>query len=150
MRIWGQILIVSFVTMIAAPVASAGSGELLRAMNETRAAHGVGPLKANATLAKAARAHSRDMVRTDQFGHYGFVRRMQQHRVRGPYVGENLAWGVGASATAAQIVASWLQSPTHRVNLLNPRFQLVGLGLASGEFNGYAGATLVTANFSGR
>jgi uncharacterized protein YkwD len=90
------------------------------------------------------------MVRKDVFGHYGFVDRMRRFGVRGPYVGENLAWGVGTSAEARAIVGGWLASPSHRGNLLNPRFRFVGLGFASGEFNGHAGATLVAANFAGR
>ena len=138
--------------MALAPAAAAAttSTQLLRAMNETRAAHGVGPLSADPKLRRAARAHSVDMVRTEVFGHYGFVQRMQRFGVRGPYVGENLAWGVGASAEARGIVNGWLASPSHRANLLNARFQRVGLGFASGSFNGHAGATLVTANFAGR
>ena len=138
--------------MALAPVASAttSSTELLRSMNEARAEQGVGPVRPSATLTRAARAHSADMLRTEVFGHYGFVERMQRFGVRGPYVGENLAWGVGDSAEADAIVAGWLASPAHRGNLLNPRFRFVGLGFATGSFNGRAGATLVTANFAGR
>ena len=138
--------------MALAPAAAAAttSTQLLRAMNETRAEHGIGPLRADRTLRRAAQAHSADMVRTEVFGHYGFVQRMQRFGVRGPHVGENLAWGVGASTEAQAILQSWLGSPSHRANLLNPRFQRVGLGFATGSFNGHTGAMLVTANFAGR
>lgn len=138
--------------MVLAPASPAAttSTQLLRAMNETRAEHGVGPLRADRTLVRAARAHSVDMIRKSVFGHYGFVERMQRFGIRGPYIGENLAWGVGGSAEARAIVSSWLGSPSHRANLLNARFKLVGLGFASGSFNGHSGATLVTANFAGR
>ena len=42
-------------------------------------------------------------------------------------VGENLAWGVGPSATARDVVARWLESPTHRAVLLDERFGYVGV-----------------------
>ena len=139
--------------MCLAPAAAAASKpdrDLLLAMNEARAANGVAPLRPDARLRRAARAVSAELIRRDVVTHDGFVRRMQHAGVRGPYVGENLAWGVGASASASAIVQGWLASPAHRGNLLNPRFRRVGLGLVTGEFAGRTGATVVTANFAGR
>jgi len=73
---------------------------------------------------------------------------MQRAGVTG-FVGENLAWGVGETASPAVIVQRWLASPAHRVNLLHPRFRRVGLAVPVGPFRGETGATVVTANFSG-
>ena len=153
MQFWKKILFVSIVTCVLAPAASAGSTTapaLLQAMNDARAEHGVAPLRVDVRLRRAAAAHSGAMIRRGQFGHGGLARRMQQHGVKGPRIGENLAWGVGASVSARAIVSTWLASPVHRRNLLSPRFRHVGLGLASGTFAGRAGATVVTANFAGR
>jgi uncharacterized protein YkwD len=44
----------------------------------------------------------------------------------------------------------WLASPPHRANLLRPGFRTVGVGVARGTFQGYAGALLVTTDFAGR
>jgi uncharacterized protein YkwD len=123
---------------------------LLVTMNQARAQHGVGPLRIDLRLERAARAKSRSMLRSGTFAHGDFQRRLTNYRVRGPYYGENLAWGIGASATAAGIVQMWLASPSHRANLLRPSFQRVGLGLVVGTFGGYGGAAVVTANFAGR
>lgn len=150
MQFWKKILLVTVVTLLAAPAAQAGNSDLLRAMNATRADHGLAPLRADSTLARAARAHSVDMIQRGLFGHYGFLDRMQRFGVRGPYVGENVAWGVGDLATPAGIVRGWLASPSHRANLLSPRFRLVGLGTAIGDFRGHVAATVLTANFAGR
>lgn len=119
-------------------------------MNHARAAHGLRPLRYDAKLEQAARSHSAEMVRTGAFSHGNFGRRMSSFRVRGPYMGENLAWGVGSFATAGQIVAEWLASPAHRANLLRGGFRRAGVGAAFGNFQGYAGATVVTADFGGR
>ena len=124
--------------------------DLLRTMNQARAQHGVGPLRIDLRLESAARAKSRAMLRTGRFAHGDVRRRLASFGVRGPYFGENLAWGVGGSATSAGIVQMWLASPSHRANLLRPSFQRVGLGRLVGTFGGYGGATVVTANFAGR
>jgi uncharacterized protein YkwD len=124
--------------------------ELLSAMNQARVQRGVAPLRIDLRLVAAARAKSRSMLRTGTFAHGNFQRRLSSFRARGPYFGENLAWGVGAHGSAAGIVQMWLASPSHRANLLRRNFQRVGLGIVVGTFRGYAGTSVVTANFAGR
>jgi uncharacterized protein YkwD len=141
------------VLVLAAPAQASptpAEARLLVTMNHVRAQHGVRPLHIDLRLERAARAKSRSMLRTGTFAHGDFQRRLSSYRVRGPYYGENLAWGVGANATASGIVQMWLASPSHRANLLRPSFQRVGLGLVVGTFSGYGGAAVVTANFAGR
>jgi uncharacterized protein YkwD len=152
MQISKRILLVAVAALLLAAPASAAvtSRDLLSVMNETRAANGLAPLKANRPLARAATSYSREMLDGGFFDHRNFVERMLRSGVRGPYVGENLAWGAGESATAHVIVSRWLASPAHRKNLLQPRFRSVGLGFAVGSFDGVDGATLVTADFAGR
>jgi uncharacterized protein YkwD len=141
------------VLVLAAPAQASptpAEARLLVTMNHVRVQHGVRPLHIDLRLERAARAKSRSMLRTGTFAHGDFQRRLSSYRVRGPYYGENLAWGVGANATASGIVQMWLASPSHRANLLRPSFQRVGLGLVVGTFSGYGGAAVVTANFAGR
>jgi uncharacterized protein YkwD len=47
-------------------------------------------------------------------------------------VGEVLAWGVGARATAAGTIRAWMRSPGHRRVLLSRRYREVGVGLQAG------------------
>ncbi len=119
-------------------------------MNQARAQHGVAPLRIDYRLEAAARAKSRSMLRTGTFFHGNFARRLTSYRARGPYFGENLAWGVGSRGSAASVVQMWLASPSHRANLLRRSFQRVGLGIYVGTFRGYGGTSVVTANFAGR
>ena len=119
-------------------------------MNEARAEYGLAPLKTDPSLRKAAHAYSQEMLVGGFFDHRNFVERMLRIHVPGPYVGENLAWGAGTTATPEGVVAGWLASPLHRKNLLQPRFRYVGLGVAVGSFSGVDGATIVAAEFAGR
>ena len=110
-------------------------------LNRKRAAHGRKKLRHNPRLGNAAAAHARDMVRRDYFAHtapggVSFVDRiMRQDYVspgQGWALGENLAWGSYRLATPRSIVSSWMRSPGHRANILNPRFREIGIGVVLG------------------
>jgi uncharacterized protein YkwD len=122
---------------------------LLAAVNGVRASHGLRPLAVDPALVRAARAYSATMLRTGRFEHGALGARLARHGVRGPAYGENLAWAVGVSAAARRIVSSWMASPGHRANLLRPGWRRIGLGALKGTFQGYRGATVVTADFAG-
>jgi uncharacterized protein YkwD len=122
---------------------------LLAQINYVRAAHGLHRLAYDPTLARAAEAHSVDMARRDYFAHGRFALRMLRFKVRGPFVGENLAWGTGGFGTASGIVRAWLASPEHRANLLRPGYRRIGLGELRATFLGARGAKIVTADFAG-
>ena len=122
---------------------------LLKEMNRVRAQHGLGRLRADTRLERAARAHSREMIAGNVFQHGAFGARMARFAVQGTLAGENLAWGIGYRSSARAIVAAWLRSPEHRANLLRPSFTRVGVGTLVGAFLGYQGATVVTTDFAG-
>ena len=149
-------VLAALVALVAAAPASAGPAytsaerSLLSEMNRVRTAHHLAPLRFDATLQRAARAHSLDMLRSGIFEHGNFASRIHRFRVQAPMLGENLAWGVGARAEAGAIVASWLASPPHRANLLRPGFRRVGVGALTGAFAGYESALVVTADFAGK
>ncbi len=125
--------------------AQAGNATVKRAtlclLNRQRKAHGRRALKPNKRLARAARKHARDMVERNYFSHttpggVSFVDRiMRQDYVdpgQGWTLGENLAWGSYQLATPKSIVRSWMNSPGHRANILNPRFREIGIGVVRG------------------
>jgi uncharacterized protein YkwD len=119
-------------------------------MNAARAAHGLAPLHADPRLERAARNHSRRMLRTGTFYHGKFIERIRAVGVRAPRIGENLAWASGGVSLARSIVRMWLASPPHRANLLHPGYRLVGIGSPIGPFAGYPSVHMVTADFAGR
>ena len=51
---------------------------------------------------------------------------------RGWSLGENIAWGSGRLATAAQIQRAWMKSPGHRANILQRSFRQIGIGIETG------------------
>ncbi len=119
-------------------------------LNRTRAAHGLGALRADAQLIRAAQGHSDDMVANRYFQHEsrdgsGFGQRIRAAgwtRDRRSYtLGENIAYGAGPDATPRAIVWAWMHSAGHRANILDPHFRLIGIGIAVGTPDGDGGAT---------
>jgi uncharacterized protein YkwD len=144
----------ALVSLLTSSSATAGTqaereAALLDAVNRTRAAHGLQPLRLDARLQLAARRHSGTMLRHNTFAHGSVRARLASYGAQGPRFGENLAWGVGSRAAATSIVRLWLSTPSHRANLLRPGFRRVGIGAMTGTFAGYRGATVVTADFAG-
>ena len=148
--------------MLPAPpplVAEASPAALLSAVNFERLLAGAQPLRADALLARAARAHSRDMVAKHYFGHTSpsgsslrtRVERTGWTRWRPTWaLAENLAWGTGARATASGVVDAWMHSPPHRVNLLRKDLRLAGFGVVAGTPNAGADGVTVTLDLGSR
>jgi uncharacterized protein YkwD len=89
-------------------------------------------------LNEAAAGHARDMARRKFFEHRGSDGSQPKDRVlRAGYLsrltGENIAYG---PESAEEVVAGWLDSPGHCENIMDPRFQEIGVGLATGRKRG--------------
>jgi uncharacterized protein YkwD len=118
-------------------------------LNAARTSAGLPPFQLDRTLVQAAHSHSLEMLQGDSFSHGDFGDRMAAFHVRGTMMGENLAWGNGPYGAVGAIVKEWLASPEHRANLLRAGYKRIGIGVARGTFQGYNGATIVTADFAG-
>ncbi len=96
------------------------------------------PLNASRQLNDAAAGHARDMARKNFFDHRGADGSQPKDRVlRAGYqprlTGENIALG---PESAQEVVAGWLASPGHCENIMDARFEHIGVGLASGRGRG--------------
>jgi uncharacterized protein YkwD len=126
---------------------SARETALVTAINAVRTLHVLPRLRLDSRLLRAARAHSRDMLSDQYFGHGNFAARMSAFHIRGTLFAENLVWGSGIMS-ANDSVAQWLASPPHRANLLDPKLRRVGVATPIGPFDGFQTATLITADFT--
>jgi len=109
-------------------------------VNAERAAQGQKPLAANPVLGQTARAYASEMVATEHFAHADASGGHVPDRVLAvggsldPWLelGENLGWGSNDAATPRLVVEGWMQSPTHRDNILYAPFNRLGVGIADG------------------
>jgi uncharacterized protein YkwD len=122
---------------------------IVERINDIRGAHDLAPFRADLKLTRAARSHSQMMLEQDVFTHGAFAERLRSFGVRFPLMAENIAWGSGRLGAPRAIVTAWMNSPPHRANLLHPQFRMIGIGTPVGNFAGYRGAAVVTADFGG-
>lgn len=120
-------------------VAAAGQATLCL-LNRERTTRGLPALRENGLLTAASLAHSQDMVQRRYFEHTSPDGRDVQQRLRdlgyargvSASSGENIAYGFGAKSTPAAIVRIWMNSPSHRADILRPAFTEIGIGIAAG------------------
>lgn len=126
------------------------SSSLLSQTNAQRANNGKAGLKINQQLTTAAQAKANDMIARNYWSHntpdgqqpWVFVNNAGYKYSK---AGENLAYGF---ATSADTVIGWMNSPTHKANLLDSAFSEVGFGIANGSnYNQSGPETVVVAMY---
>ncbi len=123
---------------------------LLAVTNNRRNANGASTLTINSKLNQAAQAKANDMVKRDYWSHntpdgeepwifFDAAGYLYQK------AGENLAYGFSSSDAT---VTGWMNSPSHRDNLLDVSFTEVGFGFANSQnFNDSGNQTVVVAMY---
>lgn len=110
-------------------------------LNKERSKRDLGKLSASPALEGAATSFSRSMVIRDFFAHVSpsgstVVDRIKRtsylDKASSWALGENIAWGSGSLSTPAKTVNAWMHSTAHKRNILTPRFDHVGVGIALG------------------
>ena len=121
------------VTVNAVPQTFNAERALLEDANRERVAQGLAPLHWNTNLAAAAHAHALLMAQRNALSHQFSGEAPLQDRVRSAgarftEVAENVAEG----PSAEMIHVSWMHSPPHRANLLDPELTDIGIAVAVG------------------
>ncbi len=110
--------------------------ELLVLVNNARQEKGLAPLTLDARLSDAARRKAADMLAKNYWAHFapdgstspwGFIKAAGYSYL---FAGENLAKGFSDSSS---IVGAWMNSPTHRENILSNKFRDVGFAVVPGS-----------------
>lgn len=125
--------------------------EIVRLTNVERQRQGLGALQLDSQLTQAALRKAGDMFARDYWAHVSPSGTQPWYFVSDAgyayrYAGENLARDF---SQAADIVQAWMDSPTHRDNLLSPRYQDVGIAVVDGTLGGTE-TTLVVQMFGTR
>ena len=96
--------------------------EVVRLVNEERAKYGLEPLQIDENLMQSSRTKSNDMATKNYSDHIdpnGYIMYKDLN------VGENIAFGFSNGNGA---INWWLNSKTHRENILNPDYKYIGVG----------------------
>ncbi len=111
---------------------------IIELTNEVRTRRGLAPLKLDETLAKAAHEKGLDMLENDYWAHISsngttpwsfFLKANYDYR----YAGENLARDFDSPEG---VVEAWMESPSHRDNLLSSKYEDIGIAVVQGDLSG--------------
>jgi len=118
---------------------SISDSELLTLVNRERIDRGLPTLTMNAELSDAARRKAADMLAKNYWAHFapdgstspwGFIKESGYSYV---FAGENLAKGF---TDANSTVVAWMNSASHRDNILSDKYRDVGFAIVPGTING--------------
>ena len=121
------------------------SRDVVKITNEARATNKLPLLKADSRLDLAAEQKLKDMAQNEYFAHvspsginpwYWMKNVHYQYSV----AGENLAIGF---FTPQDTVQAWLNSPSHKANILNNKYQDIGVAVKGVKINGRQGILVV-------
>jgi uncharacterized protein YkwD len=135
------LFVLATLTITASSAVSQGNASpdeqaLLHLANQARAQHNLPPLRWDNALAVAARNHLRWVLRNPgellhQYpGEPDLVTRGGNAGARFGTISENIA---GHGQTPAELQQTWMTSPVHRANLLDPKLNVVGIAVAENQ-----------------
>lgn len=121
-----------------ARMSSEMADEILQLTNKSRAEEGLAVLKTNIILNKAAEEKANDMAAKDYFAHYGPDGKKPWDWIdRGQYayllIGENLGMNF---STAEAVHTALMNSPSHRKNIMNAKYEDMGIAIISCVIDG--------------
>ncbi len=122
--------------------------DVISLTNAERAKQGLPALTEDPRLDAAAAAKAQNMFQENYWAHFAPSGKSPWDFISGSgykftYAGENLARNFNASA---DVVVAWMNSPSHRDNILNSHYQNIGIAVVDGVLNGER-TTLVVQEF---
>lgn len=119
--------------------------QIVALSNSERLRNGLSALAENPLLQKAAEEKASDMIANDYWAHYSPAGKAPWGFITGAgykyvYAGENLARDF---EDAGEVVQAWMNSPSHRANLLDRNFREIGVAVRDGKLGGRDGILVV-------
>jgi hypothetical protein len=107
--------------------------------NEERESKNLSILAVNPLLNKAAEMKAKDMATLSYFAHTSPLGKtpwywLEQAGYQYQYAGENLAINFSDSK---DVTDAWMESPTHRANIVKGNYTEIGTGVATGMYEGH-------------
>lgn len=117
---------------------SINTEELLRETNRQRVENGLPELSLNDQLMQAAQGKASHMMTNHYWAHFApdgttpwqFIKNAGYNYT---YAGENLAKGFTESDS---VVTAWMNSPSHRENILSQKYNEIGFAILEGNLDG--------------
>jgi len=131
-------IVASFAFVLHAVAAGIVPADVIALTNAARSKAGLATLQENATLAQAAKNKANDMIKNDYFAHTSPKgvepwHWMKEAGYRYSAAGENLAINY---TNAKEQHTAWMNSETHKSNILSTRYKEIGVAVVTGKIDG--------------
>jgi uncharacterized protein YkwD len=126
-------------SMLNPPKSTTTAQEIIDFTNKERVNAGLKPLTDNPKLDEAAQLRAQKIIDFNEWNHEAtksgvpYTKAIKEVNYWNISYGENLAKGFYDSQS---VVDAWMNSPGHKENLLNPKFQEIGIGILDGNVDG--------------
>lgn len=142
LAVGAPIMLASTLAVTAPPATAADSPKTLatkivKLTNKDRAKHKVKAVKQNKCLKSYAQRQAKRQAAKKKMYHQNLMPALKKCKMN--TVGENVAFGF---TTAKSVEKGWMNSPGHRANILNKRYNRIGTGVAKGKDGYYYYATV--------
>ncbi len=151
----GAFMLIASVSFLSPPsemyVKAFGTTDIISLTNQARELLGGAELKVNTKLTSAAQAKADDMAKQHFFAHVAPDGTMAWDYIKKAgysydVAGENLAV---TNESAEVVIRSWMNSPSHRENIVNKDYQDIGIGIAPyGDYQGHKNTTVIVALYA--
>lgn len=136
---YSVILLVFFCFLANSVLASSSitKESIISLVNQSRKESNIGALEENEKLDQAAKEKLEDMFKNNYFSHnspsgvtpWFWIEKAEYDY---HYAGENLALGFASVESEHK---AWMESPSHRKNILNPNYKEIGVAVGEGKIN---------------
>lgn len=125
--------------------ATFGAQEIIELTNKKRIQNNLPPLSYNPLLEQAAKAKAANMFAENYWAHFAPSGKTPWFFITSAgykylFAGENLARDFSDPAT---VVDAWMDSPSHKENILDKNFREIGVAVADGKLTGREGILVV-------
>lgn len=138
------------ITPNTASLSTITANRIVQLSNEERKNVGAAALTINSKLTQAAAQKGQDMLKNQYFAHISpsgvtpwFW--MQKNGYSYSVAGENLAIDF---VDAENVITAWLNSPSHKANMLSKEYTETGVAVVTGEFQG--GTSIIVVHMFGK
>ncbi len=134
-----------FILPPTAYASAINASSLIEMTNAVRQEASLKPLEPNHKLTQASYRKAYDILNHGYFAHTNpsgkpFYQWIEEEGYNYLYAGENLAVDF---TTNEGVLAAWLQSPSHRANIINPNYQEIGLVTLRGTWQDHETVVVV-------
>lgn len=131
-------LVISLLIPSAIYASSISREGVVGLVNRERIERGLNPVSTNQKLETAAKWKAEDMIEKDYWEHFHNGKSPWDWMKEADYNYEDAGENLAIDFTEVELMhQAWMNSPSHRDNIINSKYKEIGVGIAKGDYEGH-------------